>query len=93
MVAQRWQAQRHSEGKRAEEEEGTPRGSAAFYRWQRRLEKGGVSCGRSGGGSEAMGTTKRRRLRSKCGRHGRRRCSERAADGWAPAVSDFFQCI
>jgi hypothetical protein len=30
---------------------------------------------------------------SKRGWHGRHRCLDRAADGWAPVVSDFFQFI
>jgi hypothetical protein len=54
------------------------------------LEKGGASCGRSGGGGEAMGTAKRRQPQSKHGQYGRCHCSDRAADGWAPAVTDFF---
>jgi hypothetical protein len=32
----------------------------------------------------------RRRPWSKRGQHGRRRCSDTAADGWAPTVLDFF---
>jgi hypothetical protein len=28
--------------------------------------------------------------RSERGRHVRHRCSDRAVDGWAPAISDFF---
>jgi hypothetical protein len=68
-------------------------GAAALYRSHRRLEKGGVSCGRSGGGGEAVSMEKWRWLRSECGRHGRPCCSDRAADGWARVVSDFFQFI
>jgi hypothetical protein len=52
--------------------------------------KGGVSCGWSSGGAEAVGTAKQWWLRSKRGQHGRRHCSDRVADGWAPTVSDFF---
>jgi hypothetical protein len=51
--------------------------------------KDGASCEQSGGGGEAMGMAKRQRLRSKRGQHGRRRCSDMVADGWAPTVSDF----
>jgi hypothetical protein len=57
-------------------------GGAPLYRRHRRLEKGAVSYGQSGGGGEAMGTVKQRRPRSKRGCHVRCHCSDRAADGW-----------
>jgi hypothetical protein len=37
-----------------------------------------------------VGVAKQWRPQSERGRHGRRRCSDQATDGWAPAVSDFF---
>jgi hypothetical protein len=54
------------------------------------VDGGGASYGRSGGDGEGVGVAKQRRPRSECGRHGQRRCSDRAADGWAPTVLDFF---
>jgi hypothetical protein len=54
------------------------------------VDGGGTSYERSGGGGEAVGAAKWRRPRFKRGRHGWHCCSDRAADGWAPVVSDFF---
>jgi hypothetical protein len=64
--------------KRAEEEKGSLHGGCSFYSRQ------------SGGGGKAVGVAKQWQLRSDHGRHGWRRCSDRAADGWALEVSDFF---
>jgi hypothetical protein len=54
------------------------------------VDGGGASCGQSGCDGEAVGVAKCRWLLSKRSWHGRRRCSDRAADGWAPMVLDFF---
>jgi hypothetical protein len=37
-----------------------------------------------------LGVAERRWPRSECGRHGRRRCSDRAADGWVPRGFQIF---
>jgi hypothetical protein len=86
MVAQWRQARRRNGGEGGGGVKAvSPQGGAPFI-----ASGGGVSCGRSGGGGEAVVPAKWQRPRSERGQHGWPCCLDKAADGWGPTVSDFF---
>jgi hypothetical protein len=70
---------------------GRYRGGGSFYSRRRQLAKAVRDVARAVVAVK-LGAAERRRPQSKRGRHGQRRCSDRAADGW-PSGFEFFQFI
>jgi hypothetical protein len=88
VVTQRRQAWLRSCVEAAKEEEsGCSMGGCSFYSQWRRLAKAAQA---TAGAVPAVKLGAVERRRSERDQHGQHRCSDRAADGWTPAVLDFF---